>query len=255
MKTSALMASSKSYLQSASQEYWYVSKQWVFKTPERALNEAYKAALTIKSIEDDYFEGDKISIDPAKSNDYLMSLVRTDFQRELIIAKLRLAEFKTSCLILGIPVSSHLDKLRFLDEVLAKYTFHPNKPAAFAPTSTDDEIDLASEKIQPNLATVESFVVKKFSRPEINFPKSTREIFEEFKKQLHPNSDTEVAKNLQNSKHKISTAITGTAIKYILLLILLPLLYHQISRLFFQPTGAGNLKQELEHRNYKPQHP
>ena len=97
MKVSPFFTNSKSYVQATSYEYLQATKQWFFKTPERALNQAYNAALTIKSIEDEYFQSGKISTDSANYSDrgnYLMSFVRTDFERELMIAKLRLAEFK-----------------------------------------------------------------------------------------------------------------------------------------------------------------
>ena len=35
--------------------------QWLFKSPDQSLDQAYEAALTIKKIEDDYFEGQPIA--------------------------------------------------------------------------------------------------------------------------------------------------------------------------------------------------
>jgi hypothetical protein len=129
----------------------YSAKQWFYKTPERALNQAYNSALTIKSIEDEYFQGSKISNDSTDGSDlsnHLMSFVRADVEKELMIAKLRLAEFKTSCSILSIPVSDHLDKLSFLDEVLAKYISQPNPSASQSNPSASQSNPSAS---QPNL--------------------------------------------------------------------------------------------------------
>jgi hypothetical protein len=126
----------------------YAAKQWFYQTPERALNQAYNSALTIKSIEDEYFQGSKISNDSTDGSDLsnnLMSFVRADVEKELMIAKLRLAEFKTSCSILSIPVSDHLDKLSFLDEVLAKYTSQPN-PSDSQPNPSDSQPNLSASK-------------------------------------------------------------------------------------------------------------
>lgn len=41
----------------------HTANQWFFKTPERALNQAYNAASTIKSIEDEHSNDNKLSTD------------------------------------------------------------------------------------------------------------------------------------------------------------------------------------------------
>jgi len=46
----------------------------VFTTPERSLDEAYKAALVIKAIEDEHFNGNKIAPESANYGDSVISL-------------------------------------------------------------------------------------------------------------------------------------------------------------------------------------
>ena len=41
--------------------YFRSAGQWISDTPERSLDEAYEAALAIKAIEDEHFNGHKIS--------------------------------------------------------------------------------------------------------------------------------------------------------------------------------------------------
>ncbi|MBV8885197.1 MAG: hypothetical protein JO235_14545, partial [Chroococcidiopsidaceae cyanobacterium CP_BM_RX_35] len=41
--------------------YLQRSYQWYLQTPERSLDEAYQAALLIKAMEDEHFNGKKIS--------------------------------------------------------------------------------------------------------------------------------------------------------------------------------------------------
>ncbi|MCA1993860.1 MAG: hypothetical protein LDL41_17710, partial [Coleofasciculus sp. S288] len=224
MKASTFFTNSKGYLHTTSKQYLYSAKQWFFKTPERALNQAYNAALTIQSIEDEYFQGGKIStnsVNASDRSDYLMSLVRTDFEKELMIAKLRLTEFKASCLVLGIPVSAHLDKLSFLDGVLAKYISKENTSAPLAPLPPSEKIDSS----QPVLATVGIVDVKTASDSGISLPKSLGGTIRKAKKELNFKAEAEATKDLQNSRNRISAAITGTAIKYILLLVVIPLMY------------------------------
>lgn len=256
MKASTFFTNSKGYLHTTSKQYLYSAKQWFFKTPERALNQAYNAALTIQSIEDEYFQGGKIltnSVNVSDRSDYLMSLVRTDFQKELTIAKLRLTEFKASCLVLGIPVSAHLDKLSFLDGVLAKYISKENTSAPLAPLPLAEKFDSSQVKSQPAPATIGTVDVKTASDQGISLPKSLAETIGKAKKEFNSKAEAEAAKDLQNSRNKISAAITGTAIKYILLLVVIPLMYQQLSKHFFQPASTATLQQELEHRSQKPE--
>lgn len=245
MKASSLFTNSKEYLHTTNQQYLDATKEWFFKTPERALNQAYNAALTIKSIEDEYFDSGKISRDSTDCSDYLMSFVRADFERELTIAKLRLAEFKASCLVLGIPVSAHLEKLTFLNGVLAKYVSQKNESAVVAALPPVKIVDSNPANSQPepvnagvfHAATVGNSVPEIAQvKPEFNFK-----------------VEAGVAQKIQDPKIRISALITSTAIKYTVLLVLVPLMYQQLSKQFFQPASTANLQHELELRSQKPE--
>ncbi|NJR49005.1 MAG: hypothetical protein HC780_04950 [Leptolyngbyaceae cyanobacterium CSU_1_3] len=58
MKTH-IFIKSKSYLYRAFQIFLEPARQWLFNTPERALDHAYGAALLIKSLENEYTRGSK----------------------------------------------------------------------------------------------------------------------------------------------------------------------------------------------------
>jgi hypothetical protein len=45
--------------------YLLASYQWYLQTPERSLDQAYQAALLIKAMEDQYFNGNKIAPESA----------------------------------------------------------------------------------------------------------------------------------------------------------------------------------------------
>lgn len=62
MKAS-LSGENTQYLSKRINEYLRNANQWFLETPERALEQAYKAALLIKAIEDKHFDGNKISAD------------------------------------------------------------------------------------------------------------------------------------------------------------------------------------------------
>jgi hypothetical protein len=257
MKAFPLFTSSKIYLQETSHEYLDATKTWLFKTPERALNQAYKAALTIKSIEDEYFQSSKISTDSNNCSDYLMSFVKADFQRELTIAKLRLAEFKASCLVLGVPISSHLDKLNLLDEVLAKYISQQKQSAGLLllpPVEKVAKIDSQPATSKPDAAIVDVGDVKKGIELDRSFSEVIADSIGKVKKELDSKAETAFAQKMQNPKIRISAAITSTAIKYTVVLVLMPMLYQQLSKNFFQPPAStATLQQELEYRSHKPE--
>jgi hypothetical protein len=256
MKATSFFTNGKIYFHETSHEYLNATKTWFFKTPERALDRAYNAALTIKSIEDEYFQGSKILTDSTDSSNYLMSFVKADFSRELTIAKVRLAEFKTSCLVLGVPTSAYLDKLSFLDGVLAKYVSQPNKSptlAALPPVEKVESSQVKSQVESQSAATeIAVFDVKTDVPIERGLLNTIEGAIGKVKQELGCNVEPAVAQKMQNPKIRIGALMTSTAIKYTVLLVLLPLLYQQLSKNFFQPAGTANLQQELEYRSQKP---
>ena len=72
------------------------ANQWLKKTPERALDEAYEAALKIKSIEDTHFNGGLINGETGNYSDSVRSLFLRDLNVYLETIKVRLIEFKAS---------------------------------------------------------------------------------------------------------------------------------------------------------------
>jgi hypothetical protein len=123
MKASIFFAKNKGYLQFA--------KQWFFKTPDRALNRAYAAALIIKSLEYEYFYSDKIPTNSTQYNDFMMLVSQAKFRKLLIVIQLRLTEFQASNSVIIYPKLTHaetikrinenVEKLRVIDAVLNKY--------------------------------------------------------------------------------------------------------------------------------------
>jgi hypothetical protein len=82
-------------------QYWRKANQWFYRTADRALDEAYKAALKIKAIEDEHFGGDKIEIPIGVAGNQVATYFQTDLNKYLNIARIRLAEFQTSRTVTG----------------------------------------------------------------------------------------------------------------------------------------------------------
>ena len=214
---------SKDFLRTTTKEYLYAAKQWFFRTPERALNQAYNAVLTIKSIEDEHFNGNKISADLNNDTDNIISYLQADIEKQLSIVKLRLTEFKASRSVLGISNSVYLQKLRIIDEVLNRYT--SNQISSVAPVSSLEATDLKTLN-QADSSAIETINVKTSKRGSF-LPKSIGRTLSRVKRDLDPEAEAKVIK-----KFRISRTKTKTAVRFILLLVLVPLLTQQISKQF-----------------------
>jgi hypothetical protein len=134
--------------------YFRMANRWLLRTPERALNEAYEAALAIKNLEDSYFNGDRIFPDSKRYGRTTQNYFQSELKKNLDIIKLRLIEFRASRTIVRLSNQSItevqleenstdlqrinvidrpgviLKKLRFIDEILSRYESRDPNPAS-----------------------------------------------------------------------------------------------------------------------------
>lgn len=115
-------------------------RQWFVKTPDRALDQAYEAALRIRQLEDSYFEGNPITPDGGYSPS-AYRLLEKDLKKYLSIVRRRMAEFRASSTTLPVADAPQLSiplpddiplneingpavllrKLQLVDDVLDSY--------------------------------------------------------------------------------------------------------------------------------------
>ncbi|NET26494.1 proton extrusion protein PcxA [Okeania sp. SIO1I7] len=241
------------------------ANEWFQETPERALDMAYDAALKIKAIEDKHFEGQKISLASASYGDSVKSYFNSELKRSLKVIQTRLAEFNTSISVVGIfekkklgdsedkfnkyyqqefqdRPSIILEKLEFIDEVASRYRKQTKSPvqqsnsivevpdvsSSLAIISSQDNINNSTDNISSN-SSINTTEVLKNDKPETSFlPRSLLSTFKRIKKELDPEAEEDVIKKFRKSKVK-----TITSVRFILLLILVPLLIHQLSKITF----------------------
>ena len=223
--------------------------QWLFQTPERALDQAYDAVLIIKAMEDEHFGGEKISPDGMEQNQgrRVYRYFQDELQKYLGITRLRLAEFKTSRSILSLtdPRLSGINFQRWVEE---------NEE-----TSTPDRLAIRLEKLRFIDEVLERYQIQNpiTALVSINNPPAVTRSVEPPDRSRYDTSQTfnpmsrsddkaeeEVVKSFRSSKTK-----TVLSLRFILLLILVPLLTHQISKNFivgpivehFRPNTAENL--------------
>lgn len=219
------------------------SYQWYLRTSERSLDQAYKEALQIKALEDEHFNGKKIDFDSTRYSDSVMDYFESDLKKHLKIIRMRLTEFKVSRLFLnesnekaarrfGIqypPLPLILEKLKFIDEVTAKYTrFEEN----YANNSRVPENSLTIVEPSTNHLKQQIPNQKLENRPLPNKTNTTgvlpRSIFNTFTRlqiELDPKAEQDVVRNFRNTQRR-----TIISVRFLLLLIIVPILTHQLSK-------------------------
>lgn len=221
-------------------------------TPERALDDAYEAALRIKALEDTYFGGDRISFQQGNYSSSARAYFQTELRKYLNIAKLRLAEFRTSSSILQSdrpPTEVRIDgqtpdayeidildrsslipkKLAFVDSMIARYADGIVPVSSLAARS---EVDPERSRMQPfdsgarrspkRPADLESIADKTGV-----LPRSILRTADRIKRELDPNAEQEVIEDFYISRRR-----TFIAVRLVLLLIILPLLTQQVTKNF-----------------------
>ncbi|HLP90835.1 MAG TPA: proton extrusion protein PcxA [Nostocaceae cyanobacterium] len=218
--------------------------RWYLKTPERSLEEAYQAALKIQEIEGQYFHGNKIDSYSATYTPAIREYFQADLQRLLKTARMRLVEFKFSRWFsneskrkaaekAGIEYPSAaavVEKLEFIDQVISKYI------------NTDVEVTSADFSPQPSTdIAVSGTINQQFQRqpsvPPVNqkpkgkadttgiLPRSILSTITRLQVELDPNSERDIVEDFRKAQRR-----TIVSIRFLLLLIIVPLLTHQVAK-------------------------
>lgn len=255
-------------------KYWHYATQWLWQTPERALNAAYQAVLEIKKIENDYFGGKQVSL-PSEYNETVVAYIQSELTKYLQIAQARLNEFKLSSFILNLsPINSSskkksdtlesesiadgiqtievkavsystIEKLNLIDKTLSKYKefFQNNRVETNSSSQTNKSIgDISSVQLNEQETTSKAQVLqikssKLISKKESSLrklldkysvlPRSIGRTVGKLAKDLNPNAESEVIQEFRKSRSR-----TVVSIRYLLILVLLPLLANQFSKVF-----------------------
>ncbi|MFP5273941.1 proton extrusion protein PcxA [Coleofasciculus sp.] len=255
-----------------------LANQWFSDTPERALDQAYKAALTIKSIEDEHFNGQKIDSGSSQHSDSVISYFEADLKKYLNTIRVRLQEFRTSRSIfriseptkmnglLGSPDNLDrydyielterqaiiIEKLNFIDQILKRYSEPDPSSLSLIPLSTN-------QVAQPNgnaRPTANAKDLSKLKQVRVNppnealetvsdktgvVPRSILRTVNRLQRELDPKAEEEVVKKFRTSRDK-----TLISIKFILTLIIIPILAHQVAKTFVVGPIVDSFRPENE---------
>ena len=249
----------------------YRARRWYEQTPSRALDQAYDAALMIKAIEDEHFAGQAISPASASYSENTFAYFQTELKKYLKIAELRLSEFKASrsffnttdasaSVKVGSP-ASHLqsseqasvllEKLKFVDEVIDRYK--PRVAESLSLVAIDPPGSGASSNLSPSFSSsqrLDQSYVPPFTRLEKSdglldktgvLPRTILGTVNRIKRDLDPDSEQQVVQSFRSTKAK-----TTIAIRFLLLLIIVPLLTQQLSKTFIVGPIVDRLRTPLD---------
>ncbi len=241
--------------------YLLRSYQWYLQTPERSLDEAYQAALLIKAMEDEHFNGKKIAPESVNYGYSVMAYFDSELKKYLKTARMRLTEFNFSrsfvsgsnqriTRISRVDVNAPnkvsfaiearnnyslvLEKLRFIDEILAKYTTETSYSSLVTVDNTlavDSTLQVDSTNPtnprKPGGNNLAKNLDSEENEEKSVLPRSLLYTINRIKTELDPNSEKKVVSNFRGSQRK-----TVISIRLILLLIIVPLLTYQLSKIF-----------------------
>ncbi|MEL6814011.1 MAG: proton extrusion protein PcxA [Cyanobacteria bacterium J06598_3] len=224
-------------------------RQWFSRTPERALDQAYEAALKIRQIEDNHFDGNPISESYGQYSRSSYRLFQKDLKKYLSIINRRMAEFRTSSSMYPVsemgdrtaplPEDVPLDqingpaiffsKLQLVDDTLERYQRSSALATfgnALSPGSSPSSLTASSSELPPDNANDDSSNEALTSRSGV-LPRSILRTVDRIKKDLDPDAEVEVVRSFRNSKTQTTIAIT-----FVLQLIIIPLLAQYLSKNF-----------------------
>jgi len=247
--------------------FLYSSNEWFLKTPERSLDEAYKAAQKIKQLEDEHFKGQKVAIANGDYGNNTFKYFQEDLNKLLGTVKGRLAEFRVSRSLLNpgelqqakvsrlnplqdknrpsaeaqLPPSIIINKLNFIDEILDRYSNQAQVNEllrTISPTTETRRFGGATSNSNNSNNSQEgerSQLINQMGDSDRDnlsestglLPRSILGTFTKIQRDLDPRSEQEYVSNYRNSKLK-----TSISVKFILTLIIVPVLTQQLSKAF-----------------------
>ncbi|MEO0540781.1 MAG: proton extrusion protein PcxA [Cyanobacteria bacterium P01_A01_bin.105] len=225
------------------------ARQWLTQTPDRALDQAYAAALKIKQIEDNYFDGNTIAQGYGSYGESAYSYFRSEVDREIRRIRARMAVFRTGNAVFRRDSARELEvqfpevdsgettldlvdrppaffrKLEFIDAILERY----GEPAVL-PENRASPSDAALTTAQSSNLTAPAGPDQKDKREGLAdastiLPRSILRTVDRVKQDLDPKAEVDVVRNFRSSKGK-----TKIALRFLLLLVIVPLLTQQLTK-------------------------
>ncbi|MGL4883071.1 MAG: proton extrusion protein PcxA [Waterburya sp.] len=244
------------------QDLFNAGRRWFSATPERALDAAYRAAIKIKAIEDDHFNGQIVAASSVEYSPSVIKVFRTDVNNYLSTIKARLTESKLSRGLLifsdlqpnnssqsivrytngfdGSRELTTIEKLAFIDAVTDKYKQPAIEDIEITPTrrleTSSPNNRLIINRNNRSLALNQAMKDNNGKDPSTEtitdktsvLPRSFMRTLNRIRQEIDPKSEDteeEVIKRFRKSRNK-----TAISVRFLLILIIVPLLTHQVTK-------------------------
>jgi len=207
-------------------KYLRALNNWFFDTPERALLEAQQAAQRIRNIEIEHFEGKKISSESGNYNETVMSYWQVYLDKNLTIIRVRLTEFQLSRRIVNISNSVLLEKLKVIDEVVEKYAIKDELISNSALVSNYQPLKINQIEINKQAGSSNIKYLPPTQKTGV-LPGSIGRTINRITGDFSPRREEEFVRNYRISKNR-----TRIALRFLIILIIVPLLTQILSKQF-----------------------
>ena len=186
----------KSLFQKLQQNWRFLSK-WFLDTPQRALITAYEAALKIRDIEDTHFNGQKISSESSQYTANVLSYWQAELEKNLKKINFRLAEFQRSRSLLTVYDKTFLDKLKFIDEVTAKYAIEKEFSLSRLTVNSELNSQNRGNYSEIDYSDIDKMKVRPVTVKTGLFPGSISRNFQNIIKELSPRAEEKTIKDFR----------------------------------------------------------
>ncbi|WP_414623189.1 proton extrusion protein PcxA [Calothrix sp. CCY 0018] len=213
------------------QQNWRFVNRWFLDTPQRSLLIAYEAALKIRDIEDKHFNGGKISSESTEHTANILSYWQTQLEKKLKIINFRLAEFQRSRSLLTVYDQTFLDRLKFIDEVTARYAVEKEFPSRRLAVNFDFIPLKPKVNSEADYPDINKMKVKPVWIKTGLFPGSITRSLQKVFKELSPRAEEKAVQEF-----RIASKRTRIALKFLATLIIVPFLtYFLLTQLLIYP--------------------
>lgn len=224
------------------------TKRSLTRSAENALESAYQAALKIKNLEIDHFQGKKISLKNGNHNQRVFTYFQGELKSNLKIIDLKLTQFKTSQYFnnlfsnnkenynydvnkknILLSESLILEKLNFIDQIVSKYQLESD-------SNHEQVSNLVKNSRNPtiDIPAIDDKKLETVSDKTSVLPRSFLRTLTKIKDEINPDSqdtEEELINRFRRSKYK-----TAVSVKFLLFLIIIPILVHNISKIAIGKT-------------------
>lgn len=249
-----------------------IAERWYVKTPDRALESAYQSALKIQAIEDRHFQGKAVAAENAVSNysDRVVEYFQSEVDQELKNIEIRLVEFETARPVirnstrspnnlagtannLDENASVRIEKLNFVDNAIARYkgrkkgkvTVVPPTPnLTSGPNRSSSKLVRSMPASNPAKANDDGNPPKpgeaeRASAKRGAVPRSILRTLDIIKREIDPEEGQEAEAEMVIA-YRRSRDKTFRSVRFVLFLIVVPLLVFNIAKLVLIPPVEQN---------------